>query len=274
MSRPVVALLTDFGSRDHYVGAMKGAILSYCSDAALVDIGHEVPVHDVEAAAWSLAAAFRSFPDGTVFAAVVDPGVGSSRRALAIECGPHFFVGPDNGIFTYILTENYDYRMREITNRALMRPQVSATFHARDVFGPVAAYLARGGAFEEVGPPAHDPVLFKLQSMRHDGAGGAWEAHVVHIDHFGNLTTSLYERDLMGILVAAGNDPTEVIVLVGDRQIPLVHAYADVAEGEVCALVGSTGRMEVGVYLGSAAELLNAKRGTPVQIRLLRGAAL
>jgi S-adenosyl-L-methionine hydrolase (adenosine-forming) len=274
MVRPVVALITDFGSRDHYVGAMKGAILSYCPDAALVDIGHEIPAHDVEAAAWSLAAAFRSFPDGTVFAAVVDPGVGSARRALAVECGRHFFVGPDNGIFTYILTENYDYRMREITNRALMRPQISATFHARDVFGPVAGYLAKGGVFEEVGPPAHDPVLFKLQSMRHDGNGGEWHVSVVHIDHFGNLTTSLYERDLMGILSAAGNDPTEVIVLVNERQIPLVNSYADVAEGEACALVGSTGRLEIAVYLGSAAELLGAQRGMPVQIRLLRGAAL
>jgi S-adenosyl-L-methionine hydrolase (adenosine-forming) len=274
MPRPVVALITDFGSRDHYVGAMKGAILSSCPEAALVDIGHEGPAHDVEAAAWSLAAAFRSFPDGTVFAAVVDPGVGSSRRALVIECGNHFFVGPDNGIFTYILTENYDYRMREITNRALMRPQISATFHARDVFGPVAGYLAKGGAFEEVGPPAHDPVLFKLQSMRHDGSGGEWDVSVVHVDHFGNLTTSLYERDLQGILAAAGNDPTEVIVLVGERQIPLVRAYADVAEGEACALVGSTGRMEIASYLGSAAELLSAKRGTPVKVRLLRGAAL
>jgi S-adenosyl-L-methionine hydrolase (adenosine-forming) len=271
MPRPVVALITDFGSRDHYVGAMKGAILSYCPDAALVDIGHEIPAHDIEAAAWSLAAAFRSFPDGTVFAAVVDPGVGSSRRALVVECGGHFFVGPDNGIFTYILSENYDYRMREITNRALMRPQISATFHARDVFAPVAAFLARGGAFEEVGPPAHDPVLFKLESMRHAESGsGEWQASVVHVDHFGNLTTSLYERDLLGILAAVGNDPTEVIVLVGERQIPLVRAYADVAEGEACALVGSTGRLEVGVYLGSAADLLGAKRGTPVQIRLLR----
>jgi S-adenosyl-L-methionine hydrolase (adenosine-forming) len=273
MSRPVVALLTDFGAQDHYVGAMKGAVLSYCPDASLIDICHEIPAHDIEAAAWLLAAGFRSFPDGTVFAAVVDPGVGSPRRALVIECGGHFFVGPDNGIFTYILTENYDYRMREITNRALMRPQISATFHARDVFGPIAGYLAHGGSFEEVGPPAHDPVLFKLQSMHHD-TPGSWEATVVHIDRFGNLTTSLYERDLMGILAAAGNDPTEVIVVVEGRQIPLVHAYSDVAEGEACALVGSTGRMEVAIFRGDAAKDLKVKRGASVEVRLLRTAAV
>jgi S-adenosylmethionine hydrolase len=247
---------------------MKGAILTHCPEASLVDIVHDVPAHDVEAAAWALAAAFRAFPPGTVFVAVVDPGVGGARRALAVECGGHFFVGPDNGIFTYVLTENYEYRMREITNQALMRSPISATFHARDVFGPVAAYLARGGSFDEVGPPAHDPVLFKLQSMRPSGPG-EWEASVVHIDRFGNLTTSLYERDLMGILGAVGNDPTEVVVVVEGSVIPLVHAYSDVAEGEACALVGSAGRLEIAVYRGSAARTLGASRGAPVRIRLV-----
>jgi S-adenosylmethionine hydrolase len=268
MARPLVALLTDFGETDHYVGAMKGAILSYCPEASLVDIVHDIAAHDVETGAWALAAAFRSFPQGTVFVAIVDPGVGGVRRALAIECGGYFFVGPDNGIFTYVLSENYDYHMREITNRALMRPQVSSTFHARDVFGPVAAHLAKGGSFDEVGPPAHDPVLFKLQSMRTSGTG-EWEASIIHIDRFGNLTTSLYERDLMGILSQVGNDPTEVVVIVEGTVIPLVQAYSDVAEGEACALVGSAGRLEIAIYRGSAARTLGASRGAPVRIRLV-----
>lgn len=271
MTRPVVALLTDFGAQDHYVGAMKGAILSRCPEASLVDIGHEIPAHDIETAAWSLAAAFRSFPEGTVFAAVVDPGVGSARRALAILCAGYRFVGPDNGVFTYILKENSDYRMREITNRQLMRSEVSATFHARDVFGPVAGFLAGGGAFEQVGPPAHDPVLFEIQSMR-PSAPGEWEATVVQIDRFGNLTTSLYARDLMGILAEVGHDPTEVVVIVEGAVIPLVHAYSDVAEGEVCALVGSSGRLEIAAFRASAARTLGASLGAPVRIRLLRTA--
>jgi len=266
---PLVALLTDFGSADHYVGALKGAILSRCPEAQIIDIAHDLLAHDIEEGAWCLAAAFRSFPPRTVFVAVVDPGVGSSRRALAIECGEALFVGPDNGIFTYVLTENYDYRLREITNRSFMSSQISATFHARDVFGPVAAHLAQGVPLDEVGPPAEDPVLFPIQGMRHKGAG-EWEANVVHIDHFGNLTTSLYERDLMGILSNAGNDPTEVVVVVEGFVIPLVHTYSDIAEGEACALVGSTGRMEVAVNRGNAARTLGASKGAPVRVRLTR----
>ena len=271
MTKPVIALITDFGTSDHYVGALKGAILSHCADAEIVDIVHDVPAHDVEAGAWSLAAAFRGFPPGTVFLAVVDPGVGSSRRALAIDCAGHRFVGPDNGLFTYVLLESYDYRLHEITNRALMRPEISATFHARDVFGPVAAHLARGVPIAEVGPSVHDPVLFPVQSMRQKSPT-EWEATVVHVDRFGNLTTSLYQRDMMGILAHVGNDPTELIVIVEGFIIPVVDAYADVAEGEACALIGSTGRMEVAVFRGNAARTLGAGKGTPVRIRLLRAA--
>jgi S-adenosyl-L-methionine hydrolase (adenosine-forming) len=270
-ARPVLALLTDFGSADHYVGAMKGVILSYCREAEIVDIVHDIPPHDIEAGAWCLAAAFRGFPPGTVFVAVVDPAVGSERRGLAIESGGHLFVGPDNGIFTYVLAENYDYALHEITNRDLMRPDVSATFHARDVFAPVAAHLALGVPLMEVGPPIYNPVLFPIQSMRHKGPG-EWEATVLHVDHFGNLTTSLYERDLMGILAEASNDPTEIVVVVKGSVIPLVHAYTDVAEGEACALVGSTGRVEVAVHRGSAAHDLGAGKGAPITIRLLRAA--
>jgi S-adenosylmethionine hydrolase len=267
--RPIIALLTDFGSSDHYVGALKGAILTECPAAEIVDIVHDLPAHDVEAGAWSLAAAFRGFPLGTVFVAVVDPGVGGPRRAVAIDCCGQKFVGPDNGLFTYVLVENYDFQLYEITNRSLMRPEISATFHARDIFGPVAGHLARGVPMEEVGPQIHDPVLFKLQSMRQRGAC-EWEANVVHVDHFGNLTTSLYERDLRGILAQAGNDPTEVVVVVEGQIIPLVTAYSDVAEGEACALVGSSGRLEVAVFRGHASRTLNAGKGAAVRIRLLR----
>jgi S-adenosylmethionine hydrolase len=267
----LIALLTDFGSQDHYVGALKGAILAGCPDAGVVDIVHDVPPHDIEAGAWALSAAFRSFPPRTIFVAVVDPGVGGRRRALAIGCNGQFFVGPDNGIFTYVLVENYDYQVHEITNRALMREEVSATFHARDVFGPVAAHLARGVPISEVGPNVIDPVVFPVQSMRQKGPI-EWEANVVHVDHFGNLTTSLYHRDLMGILSQVGNDPTEVVVVVEGWVIPLVHAYSEVAEGEACALVGSTGRMEVAIYRGSAAKTIGAGKGSPVRIRLLQNA--
>jgi S-adenosyl-L-methionine hydrolase (adenosine-forming) len=267
--RPTIALLTDFGTQDHYVGALKGAILTYCPDARIVDIVHDVPAHDVEAGAYSLAAAFRSFPPNTIFVAVVDPGVGGRRRPIVIDCAGHAFVGPDNGIFTYVLVENYDYKVHEITNRALMSPHVSATFHGRDVFAPVAGHLARGVPVGEVGPLVSDPVVFPLQSMRQTNPC-EWEANVVHVDHFGNLTTTLYHRDLMSILAQAGNDPTEIVVVVEGWVLPFVHAYSEVALGEACALVGSTGRLEIAVNRGSAAQAIGAGKGSPVRIRLLQ----
>jgi S-adenosylmethionine hydrolase len=197
--------------------------------------------------------------------------VGSVRRALAIECDGYFFVGPDNGLFTYVLRESFDHRVHSISNWALMRPQISATFHGRDIFGPVAGHLARGVPLEEVGPAAENPVVFPIQSMRAKGPG-EWEANVVHIDRFGNLTTSLYERDLTAMLAEAGNDPTEIVVVCEGVVIPLVHAYSDVAEGEACALVGSTGRLEVAVHRGNASQVLGASKGSAVRIRLLRSA--
>src|SRR5512135_1579790 len=155
---PVVALLTDFGLLDHYAGAMKGAILSACPEATIVDITHEVPAHDVAAGALALDAAYRFFPDGTVFAAVVDPGVGSERRPIAARAGSWVFVGPDNGLFTYVLEADPEARVRLIANPRLVRVPTSAVFHGRDIFGPVAARLAGGFPLDEVGPAVTDPL--------------------------------------------------------------------------------------------------------------------
>src|SRR5262245_37794187 len=197
---PVVALLTDFGSQDHYVGAMKGAILTVCPEASLVDLTHEIAAHDVTAGALALASAFRDFPAASVFVAVVDPGVGSPRRALALEAGGYRFVGPDNGILSLVMAEaEGPQALRRIANASLMRPAVSATFHARDVFGPVAAHLARGLPIAEVGPPIDDPVRLSQPEVR-EVAPGEWEATIVHVDRFGNLITNLFQRDLERIL--------------------------------------------------------------------------
>jgi S-adenosyl-L-methionine hydrolase (adenosine-forming) len=264
---PVVALLTDFGSRDHYAGAVKGAILAGCPEATVVDISHEVPRHDVAAAAFSLSAAHRSFPLGTVFVAVVDPGVGSARRALAVEAGGWRFVGPDNGIFTLILAEHPKASVREIRNARFLPKEVSATFHGRDVFAPVAAHLACGGAVSDVGPAVRDPVVFPLEAVRRVGRS-EWEAAVVDVDGFGNLTTNLSREDLAGILSTLGGDPTRIVVVVEGAVLPLVRTYADVAEGEPCALMGSSGRLEIAVHRDSAARLLGAPKGAPVRLRV------
>ena len=263
---PIVALLSDFGIQDHYVGAMKGAVLSVCPDAQLVDVVHELAPHDVAAGSYTLAAAAFGFPAGTVFLAVVDPGVGSGRRGLVVQTDGHRFVAPDNGLLTLVLAENPGARVHAITNAGLFRFHVSSTFHGRDVFGPVAGRLARGMPIEEVGPPVGDPVRLELPSVRRH-EGDEWEGEVVHLDRFGNLTTNVSERELSEILAHFGGDPNAIVVVVEGAVLPLVRTYADVAEGEPCALMGSNRRLEVAVHGGNAARILGAARGAAVRIR-------
>ncbi len=245
-----MALLTDFGLADPYVGAMKGAILSVCPEATLVDITHEVSPHDVLGGALTLAAACPPFPAGAVFLAVVDPGVGSSRRGLALQAGPHLFVGPDNGLFSFVLAEPAEARLHALENARLFRSPVSPVFHGRDVFGPVAGHLARGLA----------PVLLEEPEPR-KLAPGEWEAAVLHVDRFGNLTTSLSGHALEGARA--------VEVLVRGATIPWARTYADVGRGSPCALVGSSGRLEVAVREGSASARLGAGKGSPVRVRVV-----
>lgn len=263
---PIIALLTDFGTRDHYAGALKGAILTVAPGAQVVDVTHEVPPHDVEAGAFALGAACSAFPAGTVFVAVVDPGVGSSRRGLAVEAGPHRFVGPDNGLLTAPLEAHPGARVHALADRRFWRCLVSATFHARDVFGPVAAHLALGVPIDALGPAVADAHRLPLAPVR-ALAGGEWEGTVIHVDRFGNLTTSITTRILEGIVAAGGGDPARVAVLMGGIVAPLVTAYSDVPAGAPCALVGSSGRLELAVNGGSAAALPGAARGVPVRVR-------
>jgi S-adenosyl-L-methionine hydrolase (adenosine-forming) len=232
-----------------------------------VDLAHEIPAHDVGAGAFALAATWRDFPAQTVFLAVVDPGVGSARRALALEAGGYRFVGPDNGILSLVRAEaEGPTALHEITNAALFRRDVSATFHARDVFGPVAGHLARGLAVSEVGPAVSDPVELPQPILR-ALAPGEWEATVIHVDRFGNLVTNLRQRDLESILAAVENDWSDIVVVVEGEILPLARTYADVHEGEGCALMGSSGRLEVAIHRGNAARLLGASTGAPVRVR-------
>jgi S-adenosylmethionine hydrolase len=266
MARPIVALLTDFGTQDYYVGAMKGAVLAACREATLVDITHEIPAHDIVAAAYTLASAVRAFPGETVFLAVVDPGVGSERRAIALEADGYRFVGPDNGLFSDVLAAHVDVRVHEITNRGLFRYDVSATFHGRDIFGPIAGLLAGGTPIDQVGSPIPDPVRLERQPAR-AVADGVWETTVVHVDRFGNLTTGLSRSGLDRILTNVEGDPTGIVILVEGVVLPFVRTYSDVPEGDACALLGSSDRLEVAVHRGSAARLLGAVAGTPVRVK-------
>jgi len=266
---PVIALLTDFGLRDHYAGAMKGAILSACPEATLVDVTHEVPAHDVGAGALALDAAYRHFPAGTVFVTVVDPGVGSERRPIAARAGRWLFVGPDNGVLTYVLEADPAARVHLIANAGLFRVPTCSVFHGRDVFGPVAACLACGLPLEEVGPAVGDPVRLELPPKTRTEDG--WSGAVLHVDRFGNLTTNLAVGDLAA-LAEGSLDSLEV--RLGPEVLPLVRAYSDVAPGRACALVGSSGRLEIAVREGRAEGLPGAGKGARVLVRRRRGAVL
>jgi S-adenosylmethionine hydrolase len=264
VARPLIALVTDFGARDHYVGTMKGAMLGICADTALVDITHEVPAHDVVAGAIELAAAYRHFPPGTIFLVIVDPGVGSARRGLSAEAGGYRFVAPDNGVLSVVFEDTPPDRVVELSNPRYARAEVSRTFEGRDRFGPAAAWLATGVDLLELGPAIHDWVRVDVPKARATAAG--IEGEVVRVDRFGNLVTNIDRA----MLEAAG--PVRLLsVRVGDAgaepALAIVGAYADVAAGELCALVGSTNHLEIAVNGASAASRLGAARGTRVHVR-------
>lgn len=257
---PTIAFLTDFGTRDHYVGAMKGAALSVCPDATLVDITHGIDPQDVLGGALELAAAFPYFPGGTVFVAVVDPGVGSARRGIAAAAAGYFFVAPDNGLLTVPL-RTPGAQVVSLTNPRYARPEISRTFEGRDRFAPAAAWLARGTSLAELGAPLHDPVLIEIPEPRVEG--DVLRGEVLRVDRFGNLVTNVDRAALERF--AAGS---RLHVSLGARaDVPVVGTYADARSGAVCALVGSTGRLEIAVRGGSAAALVAAARGAPVVVR-------
>ncbi|HWV57870.1 MAG TPA: SAM-dependent chlorinase/fluorinase [Longimicrobiales bacterium] len=248
-----VTLLTDFGTRDGYVAAVKGVLASMAPGVIIDDAGHDVPPGDVEAAAWALAAYWQLYPPETVHLVIIDPGVGGARRPLAARVRDRYFVAPDNGVLTRVLADTTGARIVEIRNRAAMRSTVSHTFHGRDIFAGAAAWLARGDALDDLGPSATEPHRFTLPVPRigHD----AVEGEVVHVDRYGNLITNISEAWALGA--------TEITL--GEWQVGAVRrTYADVAPGAPVALIGSVGLLEIAVRDGCAAEVLGAGRGTPV----------
>ena len=259
MARPVIALLTDFGTANHYAGTMKGVVLGICPDVTLVDIAHDLPPHDVVTGALELAATYRYFPAGTIFLVVVDPGVGSGRRALAVEAGDYRFVGPDNGVLAAALEETSPRRLVELTERKYARPTISRTFEGRDRFAPAAAWLAKGVALASLGRPLTDYHRLDLPvpTVTDSGVHGA----VITIDRFGNAITNIdrrtFERASSG----------RVRIIAGTQEIARVVAtYAEAAAGEPCALFGSTDHLEVAIAGGNAAVRLGLSRGAPVTV--------
>lgn len=249
---PTIAVLTDFGTQDPYVGIMKGVIARIAPGAVVVDLSHGVPPQDVLVGALWLDGAVDWFPDDTIFLCVVDPGVGSARRIVACDIGGQRFVGPDNGLLSAV-------RQRRALGCAVVAsdshfhlPGGSSTFHGRDIMSPVAAHLASGVSLDALGPPAGELVQLELPRAR--SAMDMVVGEVIYVDHFGNLITSILGSEL----------PAAVEIRVGEGSVPRVRTYAEVRPGEPLALVGSTGRLELSVRDGSAAAVLELGPGDAV----------
>ena len=254
-----MTLLTDFGLKDYFVGAVKGVILSANPAVQIVDITHELPAHDVEPAAFTLLAVSNSFPPGTIHVAVVDPGVGSTRKALLIQSGGQFFVGPDNGVFSYVTNDGA--AVYEVTNSDYFRKPLSQTFHGRDVFAPVAAALSRGIKPETLGKRIREWVT--LPSLKPKKLSDGVEARIIHIDRFGNCITNLTRAD-----ICAEEIGSTIELKVGRKRIQLFRSFYGEVDGgkKPFAIWGSAGFLEISARNESAAELLRVKRGAKVQV--------
>lgn len=258
----LITLLTDFGTADYFVGAMKGVILSINLEARIVDLTHEIPPQNVQSGAFTLYALYQTFPQGTIHVAVVDPGVGSNRRSILVSGGNQLFVGPDNGLFSFIYEHEKDARVFHLTNEDYFRQPVSATFHGRDIFAPAAAALSKGVSPEQLGVEIKDYVrLPHLKPQRTEA--GTIEASIIHIDRFGNCITNLTREHITEKMIER-----DVRLMINGREINSLHRFF--AEGneanEVFAIWGSAGYLELAAFRASAAQLLGARQGQTVEV--------
>ena len=258
---PVITLTTDFGLKDGFAGTLKGVIWSICPEARIADITHSVSPQNILEGALVLERAWQFFPSGTIHLAVVDPGVGTQRRPLAMQVGEGFFVGPDNGLFTPLFESaeknGWPMEIIHLTNPKYWLPQVSPTFHGRDIFAPVAAHLANGVPLPDLGLLIKDPLRIQLPKPERTSTG--WRAHVVGIDAFGNLAPDLTAGWLL--------KPESVVLRIGRHQIHgILEAYGQRPAGELIALADSEGRLELAVVNGSAAQRTGAQVGDGVEV--------
>lgn len=259
---PIITLLTDFGTQDYFVGAMKGVILSANPSAEIVDITHEVSPQNIHAAAFNLLAAYKEFPSGTIHVAVVDPGVGSSRRPVLIECADQLLVGPDNGLFSWICQREGRFLARHLTNEQFFKRPTSTTFHGRDVFAPVAAALSKGVSAEEFGPVIDG--LVELQSLTPGtNDDGTLAGAIIHIDRFGNCITNLTTKHL-----GVASD-RRARLIVNDHEITCFREFFSAEadnDGSLFMIPGSAGFIEIAAQKSSAAAILKARRGQTIRL--------
>lgn len=266
-SKNLIALLTDFGTRDYFVGALKGAILSVNARANIIDITHEIHAQDISSASFTLRVCYRNFPAKTIFVAVVDPGVGSARRGVLVETADYYFVAPDNGLLSFVFNEIENsgagavnrVRVFELTAERFFAKNVSRTFHGRDIFAPVAAHLSNGVRPNEFGAEIEGFVCFEESQPRKVSANET-EAQIVHTDCFGNLITNLKSEDL----------PEKFSLEIGGKTISrLRNFFAEAEESEVFMIEGSAGFLEIAAFRDSAAKLLSAANGQKIIVKAL-----
>jgi hypothetical protein len=266
MRKPIITLLTDFGAKDHYVASMKGVILNINPQCLLVDISHQVNPRDIEEGAFTLANAYSYFPRGTIHLSVVDPGVGGIRRPILLVTENYFFVGPDNGLFTLVGRREKVKHVVVLTKKKYFLPKVSRTFHGRDIFAPVAAHLSLGIKPKAFGYESNS--LKELRVQKPVMKEGKLVGEILHIDTFGNVVSNIDEVKLFRF-----NQSRPFVIRVGRKSIfGLKKGYSEGKKGELIALLGSGGFLEISVREGDAQQTLKLKRGDPIQVDIVHRA--
>ena len=259
----LITLLTDFGDRDSFVACMKGVILTINPHATLVDLSHHVQPHSVEDAAYLLKSCYRYFPKGTVHVAVVDPGVGTRRRPLVVKTARYYFLGPDNGLFSYIFDEEKEVEVREIENQQHRTESIGHTFDGRDLFAPAAAWLTTNQPFESFGRRIEERVAFPIVGPERGANGLVGE--VVYVDHFGNLITNLTFKHVDAVQSTAPSGGL-ALQIAGHRVNGLVASYAEGSKVKPSALINSNGAIEVFIKEGNAAQRFKVGRGAEITL--------
>ena len=262
---PVMTLMTDFGIKDGNTGVMKGVIWGICPTAQISDLSHLIPAQDIREAAYIFARSVPYFPKGSIHVVVVDPGVGTARRPMAARIGDWFYVGPDNGTITGLLEraeqEGWQTTFVELKERKYWLQTISYVFHGRDIFSPVAAHLANGVPLQDLGTPFDNPVRLELPKPKRTERG--WQGEVMHIDHFGNISTNIR----VGHLGDALQEKERILVRLSGSEINgMVNTFGERPVGELVALIGSTGNLGIAVVNGNAMQLLGTKVGDSVEV--------
>jgi S-adenosyl-L-methionine hydrolase (adenosine-forming) len=267
---PIVTLTSDFGINDHFVGTMKGVILNIAPEAKIIDICHSVQPFDILDGALTIAQAYSYFPSGTTHVVVVDPGVGTARRPLLVSTEKHYLVAPDNGVLSLIMDREERVKVRHITGQHYFLQPISNTFHGRDVFAPVAGYLAKGVDTGKLGDEISDYIRFSAPKPKVVDEGKL-RGVILKVDRFGNLVTNFTLPDIPALFQ---DPPVAFKIMIGDREITELHStYSEALPNEVFAILGSMGYLELAANRASAAQLLGVGKGTEVHV-VLQGAAV